>query len=340
MNFKDLEKDLKSKNFAPVYLFSGTEDFLAQDYINKIIKEVISPELEPLNVNKYSSKDFEINDVIANSETFPILSQKRIVVLENEANLFNLKDDRDIDSFIGYLNNPSDSTIVLIETSKPDKRKKLYKTLAKKAKIIEFNKLNLNDLKTWLNNNIPDLKNKLSPRDLDYFIDRTHYLESDNIDTATVFNELNRCLDYIGDGQLSRDIIDEIIPESLEDNIFKIIDSVVNGNLKDIYTILDSFWDAGESPIRILGLLIYQLRNLLKVKILLEENWSQKEIASRSKISFYVLKKLIPLARKFSLNRLYELYKEAADLDQKMKKGMIDHIFGLEYFLLKFNIKK
>lgn len=338
MDLKTLNKDIKERNFSPVYFFTGIEKNLMNNYIETIKSKTIQPSLEGLNFLRFNDKDIDISEVVALCETLPVLSEKRIIVIDEQTNLLKNTDEDTLNTLTNYLKNPSPDTILFILSESPDKRRKLYKEIKKNSKLIEFKKLKLPEARSFINKLAKKQKITISPQATSHLIERLHYLENDNIDTLTIENELNRCIDYLGeDKDLTIDIIDEVIPESVEDNIFKIIDMIVNGKLQGVYDILDFFWQQGESPIGILSLLIYQLRNILKIKILLSKGYNPKQISEIGKISPFIVRKLTGVSKKFSLKRLYELFNEAAQLDLNMKTGALDHYLGLEYFLLKLN---
>lgn len=336
MNLTEFNKSLQNNIIAPVYLFEGPEINLVNRYEKQLKEVVVSPVMEAFNYKKYSQKDCDFNEVIASCETLPVMSDKRLIIIDETTKFSDINDKEFIKSFESYLKSPSPSTVLLIRIPKIDKRKKIYTLLKKYGKIVEFKKLDRKELNSFITKVLKEQKISMTDQVKNFYIDRTHYLDNDDIDTFSIENQLKQLANYTDEtGKITIDMVKEVVPEGIEDNIYKIIDNAVAGNMKNVNEVLEYFFDRGESPLGVFGLVLYQVRNILKVKILLEEHYTQREIINRTHLSYFIIRKTIPLANKFSLKNLIKLYSEAGKIDLQMKTGQVDPEFGLEYFLLK-----
>ncbi len=338
MNLKQFGTDIKNRKFAPVYLFTGNDEFLIESYLEDLKNRELNPATIDFNFNLYDQKELEPNEVINTLNVFPIMGERRLVVVKSE--FLNNLDDQTLKSLEEYLKNPLETTIFILIDEKPDKRRKAYKTLVKYGEVIDFSGLDRAGLTSFINRYLKSNNIQARRQEIDYLIERTHYLDSEEMNTMRLKNYLDSLINFIVQGDLTTEIIDEVIPETVEDNIFKIIDLIVRGKLQGIYPILENFWLQGESPIRIFGLLIYQLRNILKLKIAMVKEKNHGKLAKKTGISQFVIRKTIPVANSYSLERLYELYEEAAKLDLDIKVGNVDPQAGLEYYLLKLYKRK
>lgn len=340
LKYYEIEKELKKGSVSPVYLFTGKEMGIAEDLIDQIKALTVSPAVEAFNVSKFDSKDADLTEILASAETLPVMSEYRMIIIGDQTDLFNIKDEKLSERFLTYFKNPSPSTVLIILSEKPDKRRKFYKSLSKSAKVVDFSKLNYQELSRWVQARLKKDKISITPKALDLFIERTHYLDNDSVDILTIDNYLKQLKDYSGKEGISEEIVRDVIPESVEDNVFKMVDMAVSGKLKGIPEILEYFWEHNESPIRLFGLVLYQLRNLTQINLLLRQGVAQNAMASKTGLAPFVIRKTVPMARRFQSRRLLNLFREAADLDFKIKTGQIDPAFALEYLLLKLNQKK
>lgn len=340
MKYYELEKQLSQGIINPVYLFTGKEIGLTEDIIEIIKEKTVSPAVEAFNVTKFDTKDTDYSAVIASCETLPVMSEYRMIIIGNQADVFNIKDEKIRKRFEDYISNPSKSTVLIILSEKPDKRKKLYKLINKKAVVVDISKLDYKGISKWVKQQLKGKKKKITPKALDMFLERTHYLENESVDTLTLKNHLLQLCDYADENsEIDESAVSEVIPESVEDNVFKLIDMAVSGKLSGIPIILDYFWEHKESPIRLFGLVLYQLRNIVKVNLLLKKGMNQGAIASKAGLAPFIVRKTVPIARNYDSRRLLELFNEAAELDFRLKTGQVAPEFALEYLLLKLNKK-
>ena len=71
-----------NKTFYPVVVIEGEDAFLRDDALQKI-KNGLNLKLEELNVSILSGDDVNVSDVLALANSFPIMSDKRLIVLKD-----------------------------------------------------------------------------------------------------------------------------------------------------------------------------------------------------------------------------------------------------------------
>jgi len=118
-------KDLKNKNYKPVYFFQGEESFfidLLVDYMEEFIIEESAKAFDQLILY---GKDVSMLDVISAAKKFPLLSDKQLIIVKEAANI------KDTEHLVSYLKNPQTTTILVIahKHGKVDGKTKLGKQL-------------------------------------------------------------------------------------------------------------------------------------------------------------------------------------------------------------------
>jgi len=99
-------------------------------------------------------------------------------------------------------------------------------------------------------------------------------------------------------------------------------------------------FQAGENELKIWTMIIYQFRNLMKIRSILEENKKNKSFQKlrqqfqKSGIHPFAIKKTLPIAKKFSIEELRKIYKELFEFDLKIKTGKIEPRLGIEMFIM------
>lgn len=149
MTFDEVKKQFKERNFKPIYLFHGEEDYHI-DALTKLAMTTILEESErDFNQTVVYAKDTEPIDVIDAASRLPMMSEYNVVILR-EAQEYRRATQWE--KFEQYIQSPSNSTIFIIahKHKKFDKRSRLYKLLQKKAGIYESTPVKDYQLPSWI----------------------------------------------------------------------------------------------------------------------------------------------------------------------------------------------
>lgn len=339
MNYQTLMKAIRAGDIHPIYLFTGQEKKGAEMYLagmmeQMLVKKCIAPGLEPFNVTVFSDKSPDISEIIAVCETMPMLSGKRVVVVKESTGLTHSADKQMVERLSRYLQMPSPNTVLIFYDTTPDKRKKIYKVLKETAVLVEYGKLSQLELEKWIGRRVDQAGKTITQGAMAAFLEHSLYLENDSQNLEQVDNEINKLIDYAGnETQISKQAVELVMPRSIEDDIFKMVDYATNGNKGAALKMLRQFYLEGESAFGVFGLLLRQIRILLQVRLLKERYASAEAIAKQAKLRPFVVRKA--LRSPYSVEKLKHIMIDAADLDLKMKTGKIEPEFGVEWFILK-----
>lgn len=280
---------------------------------------------------KFGNTDIDIyqdsinsNDLLTISQTMPLFSDKRLIIIHD----FFSKHKKDLDpDFISNLAQKNqDNIIVFIESESPDKRLKTTKELLKLITHKEFNSTDLY-LKNQLN--LPtELVNELElafhghehllPKELEKL---QTYIDNDSIQPKPTTQELHALINW-----------------PINTNVFKLTDLLFDKNNKAKLKTLTELYQAGEDIYR----LIYLLANQTRLLLLLKLNNGNTQILTTLKVHPFVQKKLSQKIHQISLSSLKNFYKSLYELDKKIKTGQIktgskndlELIFALEKILI------
>ncbi len=148
--------------------------------------------------------------------------------------------------------------------------------------------------------------------------------------------ELDKCFLYVGEnGRLTPGLIDDLVVRSTEQNVFILIEDIVQMNLTRAFGIFHDLLKQKEEPIKIVSLIARQFRIILQVKELLSQSYSHQQIASQLGVHPYGVKVAAAQGGRYTMDKLYTILSQIADLDYGMKTGQTDKVAGLEMFLLR-----
>lgn len=306
-----------------IYLLYGTLDVLITDYIQKIISKY---KINDLNISKYTAND-NLENIIEDANTISLFGDKKLIIINNN-NLFVGKKSINTTNLENHImnNNPNTILIFIVNEEKLDTRRKLYKNIQAKGKIIEFNKI------TNINTYIKKLFDgyTITGDSINLLIKRV------GSDLNHLKNEIEKIKVYkIEDKIISeKDIIDCTI-EKIDINIFNFIDNIIKKNKSETIKIYKELLKIGEEPIKIIALLGNQFRLMYQAKLLTNKGYSEDDIASLLQVKRYPVHLAIQKSYRYSKEILIDNLEQLAGLDIKIKSGEIDKSLALELFLLR-----
>lgn len=140
----DFKKQIKNKRLPALIFFTGTEDFLTEQFSN-LLENSIDENFRAWDFVRTDVNDTGIKEVLADVSTLSFNASRRIVIVENPLFLTakNSLEKSEENLLLKYLNNPEgeNSLIINAVNFSLDKRKKTVKSLIKTAENVDFKPL-------------------------------------------------------------------------------------------------------------------------------------------------------------------------------------------------------
>lgn len=316
-----------------IYLFTGTSEIFIKNRINRIIQSFSKLET---SVIKYDMEVTSLATVLEDAITIPLLEDLKIIILKNPVFLTkgNELSKDDVKSFIKYLKNPSDTTILMIDATNYaiHQANEIYKMLKNVAKIIDYPDPEEIELKGWIvrsfdANNI-DIKDEALNLLLEYIGD----------DQPRLAGEIEKLTSYIGkNGTIRSSDIRLLVPRNVNNEIYELIKAIIEQDLTKIHSIYDHLITHTKDSMTIISLISNKFKELLSTYRLLKYGYSQSDIAKFYSVSTGKAYYLVQEAKSFKIQDLEYYVDKLAELDFQIKSGKIDKTIGLELFLLKLH---
>ncbi|MCQ2116410.1 MAG: DNA polymerase III subunit delta [Bacteroidales bacterium] len=143
---RQLVDEARKGIFRPVYLLMGEEPFYVDMVCNAIMANCISEDQKDFNEIICYGSDVDADKVITEARSFPVFSDRRLVVLKEAQAM------KDLEMLATYCENPLESTVLVIcmMGAKADKRKGLYKSAAKAGVAVESSALRDYEMSGWI----------------------------------------------------------------------------------------------------------------------------------------------------------------------------------------------
>lgn len=327
---------LEKKQFASLYLLYGTESYVINETKQKIVTNVLTGEEMDFNLSVYDMEETPIEQALEDAETFPFFGEKKLVILHNPIFLTSEKSKEKVEHNLKkletYILEPAPYTILVFagDYEKLDERKKITKLLKKHAEVVEGKKLNEKELVVWVQQQAADRQVKMDQSAVDLLVNLV------GPDLTRLHSELEKIFLYVEpEKEVHIETIEKLASRSLEQNIFDLIDKVVQRKMDQAFRIYYDLRKQNEEPIKILALIASQFRLIYQVKELVKRGYGQTQIASTLKVHPFRIKLAAGQARSFSEAELAEIIKLLSQTDLKLKTGGAGREVALELFLLQ-----
>ena len=313
------------------YLLIGNEIYGQNQRKKQLIEQYVSID-DQMNLTYYNEDaNNDIRQLIIQCQTYPFLSDYRVIVYENPSFIFDSKllDAKQQQALVDYLSNPVETTVLIMVINKTvNSNSLIYKKISKYFKIEKFDKLSQNDFEKLVRDDLKNNSVNISKDALDLLLSRL-----DN-DVEKYKNELNKLLTY--GTELDYQDIDYLINQPIENDIFKLTNAINQNDLAaSLKVYRDLLTNNKNDVLSIIGLLASQYRSMSQVKLLSQLGYNNAQIAAKLNVSagsvYYKLRDSLSLSTKELMDKLNQL----AILDESIKSGLTEPVSGLELFIIR-----
>lgn len=327
MNHKEFVTNLASRSLPPVLLFEGEEEQLKQSALLELRRQILPSGMETLNETVL--EDPSVDQLIADAETQPFMSDKRLILIRDYPALVG-RSEAD-DRLVSYLSLVPETSVLLFYCSgKPDGRKKLYTAIKKMGGIVSFSTLRGVELIRFVTDSFHDEGKECDDRTAEYLVFTV------GNDTGLLLSEIRKLVSYTGERmKILAEDISALSTPSTECTVFQMVDAVITGQKNRAFTLLHNQLLAGTDRMAILAMLLRQCRLLQHVKIMQYEKRSMDFIRSSLGVSSYALEQYLRQASGYSGSQIKNAVRICFDTEYAVKSGRIQADGAVETVILK-----
>lgn len=307
------------------YILYGENAVMLDNFIEELMK---SKDISDKIVYDYS--ECSIKDVIEECSYNDLFGSKKMVVLDNSVFLTS-KGSLEDKTFDSYISSPNENTVLVFKVicEKLDERKKLVKDLKSKSIVKEFKDLDKTNINGYINSYFTNIGYKIDYNAVSEIISRIGEMR------RVLYSELEKLELYkVKDKHITIEDVKKVVTKYEEDNIFKLVDAVIQKNKKLIFNTYKKLVSDKEEPAVIISLLANNIMLILECSILLNEGMSSKDIASKLKEHPYRVSLAINNSYKVKKEELIDNLNKLAELDYQIKTGEVDKFKGLEAYFI------
>lgn len=314
------------------YALLAETEYLVKSKLHNLLADLQKKFSSDIIEYNGKDKDFHVESLLNELNTMPFLTEHRIVLLNNPAFLSakGSLDDSAVLAFETYLKDPAEfsTLIIYVDDFKVDNRKKISKLVRKHCEVYEPDDLDERMISSIIQKDLSAANIELS-----------HAAHTELIKRITpLFNNWPQELEKLilfNQRYLDKEHIEVLIPASDADNIFDLVNGVLNKNLHESLSVYRNLPANESEPIALIMLLASQFRLIHQVQTLANHGMANPQIASTLKVHPYRVKLSRNLANRYRSTQLLSILNKLAQLEQNIKGGIINADLGFELFLVE-----
>ncbi len=323
---KTIDNDIKRQEFKKVYLLYGEERYLIRQYRDKLKNALADPD-DTMNFTSFEGDDINVREIIDLAETLPFFAERRVILIE-DSKLFKKGGDELGD----YMEELPEFTYFIFVEEEIDKRSKLYKAVHKCGNAIEFGTQTDETLMKWVGGRISREGKNITQAAYQSFIAKT------GTDMQNIEKELEKLICYTMDKDvIEPEDVEAITTEQLSNKVFEMVDAIASHRQKQAMDLYYDLLALKEAPMRILFLITRQFQILLTVKVMGNQGFSNKEIATKAGCPEWTVRKYQAQSKAFSLDQIKQAIVDGVNYEEAVKTGRMNDQMAVEMFIVQYS---
>ena len=283
MTARDIQRHIKSKNFLPVYLLYGEEDFLIERTARQLAEAALGDGDASFNFHTFRGTEDKVEAVTAAANEFPFMADRRVVLLKEADKLFTQL------ALSSYALKPSPETVLILMAGslktkrrpparKPGNRKagnrkpgnrttrsdvlSDIRTAEKQglAATVEFKKLGDRAVLQWIEDEFHAVGKSITSEAVAVF----HGLKGNY--TRELSSEIEKILSALHDrSEVTSDDVYLYLGSSRQFNVFELSDTIMSRNFSAAQEIAQKVL-AADGAVLIINTMIRQFSLLWRIK--------------------------------------------------------------------------
>lgn len=224
ITYEEIVRNIQKGDFAPVYYLMGEEAYYIDKISDFLVENLLKPEEKDFNLDVVYGVDVTIDQVIELAHTFPMMADRRVVLVREAQGLKSLEG---LDS---YLHHSTPTTVLIFchKNGTADKRTAAVKTVQQMGVLFESKRLYDDKLPGFIISYVKRQGAEIEPQAVQMLAD---YVGADLCRLASEMDKLLLALPG-GVGCITQSLVEEQTGMSKEFNNFELQSALAH---RDVY---------------------------------------------------------------------------------------------------------
>ena len=320
-----------------LYVIYGSDLKAKQEFVQKLISDSDITEAFNKTILK---DDFSLEDIITTAQTVPFGAGNRCVVVYDFLwEKLKKKELKILEECLSSLSNNTTLIFVRTEENLLQPAKKLLTTLFASAEVMELNIQSEQESAEILQDMFRGEHIKISKFSCADIVERC---KNNPLLLSNEFAKLCAYAKAFNKEQIAEEDIDLMVSYEPEQNIFKLGNAVLKGDLNYAYSALTKLFAQEQQATAIVGSLRFVFSDLLIAKLALMERHSEAELQNNFKNTFkgktFRIKNALKTAQNFSLEAICNCVTILKEADISLKTSAAEPQGVLQEAICKLNL--
>lgn len=333
-----------------VYILRGDDREAVESHIRYFYGSLGEPDLADLNTTRLEGKSASLNDLRGAALALPLLTERRMVVLEDALRMVDGDDSGAIQAeFLALLDILPPSTALVLVVEDTQKKRKVggtwetpWETLKDKHWLVQWaqnagERARIEDcllpsageMIGWIRKKAVGLGGA--------FTNGAATVLADFVgnNTQQAVQEITKLLTYVN---YARPVEDEDVTlltvREYERDIFDMVDAIGTRRGEEAIKLLHRILEENDL-IPVFSMIVRQFRLILQAREIMDGGGNDREVAKALGIHGFVARKAFSQARHFSLSELEAIYQLLHQIDVGIKTGGMEGEIALDIFITR-----
>ena len=323
-----------------IYVLHGEDDFSKKAFLNALREEIGQIDIRDANTTVLEGPDLKLQHLLQVANVVPFLAERRLVIAAGLLGRFEevrpvrrrgaaggrqndlLEEWKDLSQSLSGL--PPTTLLVFLE-GRLNRGNPLLSKLSDLAEVKEFRILTGDALSRWLARRVREMGLKTTGSAEQQLIDLV------GGDLWVMQGELEKLALYADGETVDREMVQLLVANSREANIFRTVDMVLGGRTSNALRLIKQMQESGADAGYIIAMLARQLRLMLLAKDLVVQGVPGSEMARRLGLrAEFAVKRVQEQSRRHSKEKIVAMYVSLLEADLAIKRGALSDDLAIE----------
>jgi DNA polymerase-3 subunit delta len=319
MSPEEALREARSGELRPLYLLVGEESHLIDQVVRALREATIRGGIPGLNEDQLMAGEADVDAVLSAARTLPMMAKRRWVLVRGLEKWESDKGDKRgsaLDRLADYAENPASTTVLVLVGPALDKRRKLANLGRKHGWLVSCETPKRAELPRWIEARAKERGNRISLSVADLLA------ELAGPELGPVADALERVALYVGEGQeISEAAIAECVVRVRSATVWELVGAVGRRDVASALSFLDDVFDPQDRGLRLLGVLAWATRQLVRFESAMRQGARPDEAAKAAGAPPFKARELADQVRAVPRPVLESWLERLSEVDLALKGG-------------------
>ncbi len=316
--------EAESGQLRPLYLLIGEETQFISDVTAALKKASLKGAVPGFNDESREAGETDVDVLLSAAKTPPMLAKRRFILVrglerwegKDDAESKSPKHKDAFERLLEYAKNPMPSTTLVLVGAGLDKRRRLVNSARNEGWLVSCEALKRDQLPGWIEREVRARGNTVAQGVADLIA------ELAGPELAPVRDAVERLSLYVGSGAaVSEDAVAECVVRLRPATVWELVGAVGRKDAGAALAALERVYDPADRGLRLVGVLAWSARQLVKFEAAQREGLPPAEAAVRAGAAPFKARELAQQVKLIPRAELERWLQRLAELDGALKGG-------------------